>query len=310
MRNIVCGPLLLMLQIALLQVGFSNTACADWTDTFSGGTTDQFWQFGSDGGDAGTFLGGQVINDELVLTASSAPSAGGAETGFGVVITEVFSDVRMSGIMNPSGNGNINDSIGLLFRGNTVNQTFYMAEVNYTSAELIIYRNNPGVDGGNSNLSTASIPNLDFTDSLYVELEAIGTQLEAWAYTDATKATLLANTSFNDDTAATLTSGLSGVLVNENFGGLPMLGIWDDISATSVSTGVPSDFDGDDDVDGADFMIIQQEFGITTTSQDITDWESNYPVPLSASIQAIPEPTSLVMAGALLLLLGSCSRRG
>lgn len=281
---------------------------ADWVDTFSGGTTDQFWQFGSDGGNPSTFTGGQVINDQLVLTANATPASGGIETAFGVVITEIFDDLKMTGVINPSGDENINDTVGLLLRGNTVNQSFYMLEVNYSEGNLIIYRNNPVVSGGNSNLATATIPNLNFTDSLYVEIEAIGSHLEVWAYEDSTRANLRATTSFNDTSEAALSSGLSGVLVNENFGGLPVLGVWDDVTATAISTGVPGDFDGDDDVDGADLVGIQRAFGATTTDQAFADWEANYGT-ATGGLAIVPEPSTLVLAGGMLSLLWQLRRR-
>ncbi|MGI9430024.1 MAG: hypothetical protein ACR2NM_15295 [Bythopirellula sp.] len=316
MRNTRWDSKQALMVVSALIFSFTQPANADWVDTFSGGTTDQFWQFGSDGGDPSTFKNDPdelVINDQLVLTADTNPAGGGIPTAFGVVLTEVFSDVRMTGVINPNGDGAINDSVALLLRGNLVNQSFYMAEVHYTNEELIIFRNNPGVEGGTGDLIAVPIPSLDFTDTLYVEIEAIGSSLEVWAYDydyqNTTIGDLRATTSFDDTSAAALTSGLSGVLVNENFGGFPVLGVWDDISASRISTAIPSDFDADDDVDGQDYLEIQRRFGDTTSSQDITDWQSNYPVPLSA-ITAIPEPSSLALVGGLLLILGNYSRRG
>lgn len=291
------GVLLALLAVVLCGL---PSARADWSDSFNGGAFEQFWQFGSDGGDAGTFLGGQIIDDQLVLTASATPGDGGAQTGFGVVLTETFSDIRMSGVINPGNNGDINDSVGLLIHGNLVNQSFYMAEVNYSSGELIIYRNNPGVDGGNSNLATEPIPNLQFTQSVYVEIQAVQGQIDVAAYTDATKDTLRATVSFNDTSDAALSSGLAGVLVNENFGALPMLGVWDDLVAISLAdpTG-PGDWNGDGNVDGADLIGYQQDFGDTATAQDFVDWESNLGA-TSPAVAAIPEPSTLVLASVLL----------
>lgn len=303
MRNRVwLTPWFWMLAVALC-CGVTNTVQADWSDNFNGGF-QEFWQFGSDGGDANTFLGGQVINDQLVLTADTTPDAGGAQTGFGVVITESFTDVRMTGVINPGGDENINDTVGLLLRGNTVNQTFYMAEVNYSESSLIIFRNNPGVAGGSSNLATATIPNLAFSDSVYVEIEAIGSNLEAWVYENATKTTLLANVSHDDTSPAALSSGLSGVLANENFGGLPVLGVWDDVTASSIISTSPGDIDEDGDVDGTDFLEIQRGFGNTTNAQDLTDWQNNYGNGSLSAITAVPEPTGLALALSGILLAG------
>lgn len=58
-----------------------------------------------------------------------------------------------------------------------------------------------------------------------------------------------------------------------------------------ISTGgIPGDADGDGDVDGADFLLLQQN-----DPAGIADWESNYPAPLAGSISAVPEPASLVL---------------
>ncbi len=70
------------------------------------------------------------------------------------------------------------------------------------------------------------------------------------------------------------------------------------------------DFDADCDVDGADFLEWQEQFGTPYDASDLTDWENNYgsSLPLRAVVGAVPEPTSL-----LLLLSSSailCAREG
>ena len=61
------------------------------------------------------------------------------------------------------------------------------------------------------------------------------------------------------------------------------------------------DFDADCDVDGADLIEWQQEYGDRYDSADLTDWEGNYGTvaPVLAATYAVPEPASW------LLLLGS-----
>jgi hypothetical protein len=76
---------------------------------------------------------------------------------------------------------------------------------------------------------------------------------------------------------------------------------------SSVSVGIPGDFDGDSDVDGRDFLIWQRN----TSVGNLSDWQTNYGTgtgPLSA-VTAVPEPGSLaLLAAAVLPLLGR--RRG
>lgn len=58
-------------------------------------------------------------------------------------------------------------------------------------------------------------------------------------------------------------------------------------------TGIPGDFDHDDDVDGYDFLVWQRD----TSVGSLSDWEMNYGTGTSplASV-AIPEPSSLLLA--------------
>ena len=315
MRTKQWQQILASLVVSSLVFSALHTANADWAEDFDNGFT-KLWQFGSQGGDGSTFNNGQIIDGQLVLTDTRNPGGdGGAETGFGTVFPDTFTDVRMTGVINPGGNPDINDTVALLIRGNTVNQSFYMAEINYTSGELIIYRNNPGFDGGNSNLAIEPIPGLQFSDGLYVEIEATGSFIETWAYEYNVQTkeigNLRATTSFDDTSEAALSSGLSGVLVHENFNGLPVLGVWDDLTSSTIVPDPVSDINGDGDVDGDDLLLIQQGQGPTTIAQDIANWQSEYPIPMPiGAISAVPEPGSLGLACGLLLILGGCSRRG
>lgn len=79
------------------------------------------------------------------------------------------------------------------------------------------------------------------------------------------------------------------------------------------------DVDGDGDVDGEDFLLIQQGYGTTYDADDLADWEGNYgkyPLGLSAAltdlspIGAVPEPSTALLSLSLLLVVGrNTSRR-
>jgi hypothetical protein len=278
--------------VAALALGCTLPVHADWSDNFNGGF-QQSWQFGNVE-TSSTFSAG-VVNDQLVLTDTTDPDFGGAKTGFGVVFQN-FTDVRMTGIINPSGNENINDSVGLLIRGNFLNQSFYMAEINYTDRQLIIYRNG---GPGNGNLVTEPIEDLQFTDSVYVEIEAIGDNLEVWAY-DAPGGNLWATASVVDSSFA---SGIAGVIVDENFGGLPILGVWDDLTVEAIVPDIDPDFDGDGDVDGADFLLWQRGGTPSPLSPDeLAAWQSDFGTLPSTGLSAVPEPSALLLVGSLAML--------
>lgn len=67
---------------------------------------------------------------------------------------------------------------------------------------------------------------------------------------------------------------------------------WDNLVVTALPVvGVPGDADGDNDVDGTDFLILQRD-----NPSGIPTWQSSYPTPLSA-IQSVPEPNAVVLVG-------------
>jgi hypothetical protein len=66
----------------------------------------------------------------------------------------------------------------------------------------------------------------------------------------------------------------------------------------TVPVPVVGDFDGDGDVDGADFLVWQRDLG---DAPNLTLWEGNYGAPAAqAAAATVPEPST----ASLLLLLG------
>ena len=102
------------------------------------------------------------------------------------------------------------------------------------------------------------------------------------------------------------------------------LGIYDDLvglqyNATSITITIDTDllagdFDLDGDVDGADFLVLQQCLGTIYDADDLDDWEANFGtgVPPLAASGAVPEPSTLLLgalAGIGLLLRRRCSAK-
>lgn len=86
------------------------------------------------------------------------------------------------------------------------------------------------------------------------------------------------------------------------------------IEAGDVGTpiGQPGDFDGDNDVDGADFLVWQR--GNTAPPLDptaLTLWQANFGTPLVANATAVPEPGSLLLSalGGICLVGGFAARK-
>ncbi len=66
------------------------------------------------------------------------------------------------------------------------------------------------------------------------------------------------------------------------------------ILTSLLTADLAGDFDGDTDVDGSDFLKWQRD-GLS--SDDLNDWTTNFGAPntLSAAINAVPEPTTLLL---------------
>jgi len=71
-------------------------------------------------------------------------------------------------------------------------------------------------------------------------------------------------------------------------------------SVAPIAVGTDGDFDGDSDVDGADFLEWQRNLGDTTS---LGLWESNYGPPAIAAAAAVPEPSSMLLAGVMTMLV-------
>ncbi|QEG36372.1 DUF5010 domain-containing protein [Bythopirellula goksoeyrii] len=75
---------------------------------------------------------------------------------------------------------------------------------------------------------------------------------------------------------------------------------------TLVQVVLAGDFDGDGDVDGADFQMWQRNPGVG----NLSDWQNNYGVTgAQTALNSVPEPTTLVLMLASALILSGSDRR-
>jgi hypothetical protein len=103
---------------------------------------------------------------------------------------------------------------------------------------------------------------------------------------------------------------------------------FDNILLETLAVSVPTnnaDFNGDNIVDGADFLIWQKGFGtgnslatgdangdLAVTDADLTIWKNQFgtdPTPAVAAVGAVPEPTTVALAGLALVAAGLAARR-
>ncbi len=73
-----------------------------------------------------------------------------------------------------------------------------------------------------------------------------------------------------------------------------------------------ADFDGDLDVDGNDFLYIQQNLGGLTSAADLENWKATYGTvlgaPASRAAATVPEPAAFVLVAAVVCGLSTCRR--
>lgn len=86
------------------------------------------------------------------------------------------------------------------------------------------------------------------------------------------------------------------------------------INFSTITTPPPllADYDGDLDVDGADFLVLQRGFGTTYNATDLTNWTTEYgstAPAVAGATAAVPEPTTFGLLVGGCLLIGSTYRR-
>jgi hypothetical protein len=80
--------------------------------------------------------------------------------------------------------------------------------------------------------------------------------------------------------------------------------------ATDPNPGTPGDFNSDGNVDGVDFLIWQRGGSPTTLSAaDLQDWQNSYGAGSLAAVTALPEPGSMVIAAAGMIIALAMRRR-
>jgi hypothetical protein len=82
------------------------------------------------------------------------------------------------------------------------------------------------------------------------------------------------------------------------------------VRITVPSTGVDGDFDGDDDVDGNDFLEWQRRLGVDLDANDLADWKANFgTAPSVGAAGAVPEPAGAVLAAGAMVGVAAVRRR-
>lgn len=211
----------------------SGIARADWSDNFNG-SFQQTWTLFDDAGNntiaaASTTSGTMPTYDYDTSDQFLGMSANNTTTGFlGGFVSENFTDVRVSGIVNPAG-ATLDSDVGLVARADLGSGNAYNVLVapDGTLALIKIAAFSSTVEGG------TAITGFNASSSYLVDLYAVGpasnVDLSAHVY-DANTHSLLASLSFQD--TAGFASGASGVLTTQESSNA-VDASWDDVASTS-----------------------------------------------------------------------------
>jgi hypothetical protein len=222
----------------------SGTARADWSDTFTGGQFDQSWTMVDEAGNFATPAAGSgntatgtytldVSNDYLAMDDIDAtPGAPNFVVGW---VTESFTDVRVSGVLNPGNSGGNND-LGLIARADILSGNAYIATVDFGTGSINISKFLGGSLGGIG--TSGNVTGFDGTSSYYAEFTVassgtVALLVEIWD--SAAKNTLLGTASASDSVSS-FSSGNSGFVsaVNGDVAPTPVMAHLDSLNSVLI----------------------------------------------------------------------------
>jgi hypothetical protein len=152
---------------------------------------------------------------------------------------------------------------------------------------------------GNSDMGWSPAPGVMH----HLEIHSFPNGLFNLKLTDGQDATKVYNTSFTNTFAY---GGDVGLLAHGPGGAM-----YDNLSISLPGQTLAADLDSDGDVDGADFLLIQRNFGSTINASTYAAWKSTFGTHLATTtLAAVPEPTVPVLSFAAALGLGALRKRG
>jgi hypothetical protein len=214
--------------------GWGARAQGDWMYDFESPLPASF-VFNQIGPPSGTFSAG--IEDGLLRF--SDPQINMHGPGFGGIgreTSQVFSDARMSGILNAAGNSD--DFLGLNIRNQALGNSTYGARIEFNIGRLVLFKVVdfvPVLGIASNSPEQGSQPLLsDLARSYFVQFEVIGNVLDARAY-DQAGGTELLHVHYVDDQGVggpPLGPGFAGVSAIREEGSLD--GAFDNLQVTAI----------------------------------------------------------------------------
>jgi hypothetical protein len=317
-------------------LGFTPTAAfaAGWADDFNDfSITDNnpvTWVTDLDfgGGPSGLFTGTySAASGDFFMDPDEGSLSGGQMSALvPMALTDTY--IRTQGIVIPDPNdpNNTGGNLVVTARIDPANLTGYLMYFDVSGNLNIQILLGAGAfdDLGDS----VDIP-FNAGTEVVIELDVIGDQLNGyvWAADDPAGKPELPQITYTDATYTT--AGLAGLGFAEDDDGTSVFYRYAAAQETPFIDSDPSngDYDGDGDVDGADFLTWQRGLGLTgqpdaTTGDsdddgdvdaaDLALWQSHFGgAPAVAAVGAIPEPASLaLLAAGAMAICGIRWRRG
>lgn len=305
--------------LAWLVVAPPAALAAGWYDSFNDGNAQDGSPFTWDITAATPGVYSATTGDYLLSAPGDPDGEGGADFDDNSLIASVggafiFTDtyVRTQALVLPGPNeGEVGGTLGVFARYNPATVSGYAAILsNGSDLQLLKV-----VGGGAAELDSFNL-DVDTAADAVIQLDVIGDLLNVYVWRPGTAKPVDPIMTFND---STFTSGRAGIVHNENDDNT--IGVFR--FATAQDTPLPDlvagDYDCDRDVDGADFLLWQRDFGSTINlaadgngdlvvdGLDLDVWKASFGASATAAIAAVPEPSSLVLLATA--ALGACFRK-
>jgi hypothetical protein len=300
--------------LAWLIVAPSVAGAAGWYDNFNDGNAEDgspvTWTYNDLGALPG--IHSAATGDYLL----SAPGDGNDDSSLiATVGANLFTDtyVRTGAVVLPGPNeGEVGGTLGVFARYDPTSISGYTAILS-NGGHLQLLK----VTGGApENLNDINGLEVTTAADALIQLDVIGDLLNVYLWRNGQPKPVEPTLTAND---STYTSGRAGVIHNENDDNT--IGVFRFATASDAPLPdlVSGDYDFDRDVDGADFLLWQRDFGSTTNlaadgngdlvvdGLDLDVWKTSFGAGATDAIAAVPEPSSLVLLATA--ALGACFRK-
>lgn len=302
----------LPLALASLAAAPSFASAAGWYDNFNDGNAEDgtpvTWTYNDLGALPG--IHSAATGDYLL----SAPGDGNDDSSLiaSVNVTLANTYVRTQALVLPGPNeGEVGGTLGVFARYNPATISGYAAILsNGTDLQLLL------VEGGAPfELDSFNI-DVDTAADALIQLDVIGDLLNVYVWRPGTAKPTEPIMTTND---STFTSGRAGIVYNENDDNTTGVFRFATASDAPLPDLIAGDYDYDLDVDGADFLLWQRDYGSiinlaadgngnqVVDDADLEVWKTAFGPGAESIIAAVPEPSSLALLATA--ALGLCVRK-